>query len=116
MALNPVRAGLAATAADWPWSSTWALLAGQDDGIVSVGPVLEMIPDFAAGLEAAQDEAAITALRRSRSTGRPVGAADWLKVREAQAGRPLAAGKRGPKARGDVAGDGAEDLFRAVSP
>ena len=115
VALNPVRAGLTERAADWPWSSTRALLAGKDDGVVTVAPVLEMIPDFAACLEAAEDGAAITALRRSRSTGRPVGATDWLKALEAQAGRPLAAGKRGPKARVDeVAAPG--DLFHTVSP
>lgn len=29
--LNPVRAGLAARAEDWPWSSARAHLAGVDD-------------------------------------------------------------------------------------
>ncbi len=117
VALNPVRAGLTARAADWAWSSTRALLAGKDDGVVTVGPVLEMIGDFAACLEAAEDEAAVTAIRRSRSTGRPVGAADWLEALEAQAGRPLAAGKRGPKPAGGTAAEPQSgELFHTVSP
>ena len=40
VALNPVRAGLVARAADWPWSSARAHLAGHDDGVVTVAPVL----------------------------------------------------------------------------
>ena len=115
VALNPVRSGLAARAADWAWSSTRALLAGRDDGVVTVGPVLAMIPDFAAALEAAEDEVAVMAIRRSRSTGRPVGSVDWIKALEAEAGRTLAAGKRGPKAAGSAAGEG-DDLFHTVSP
>ncbi|WP_374234561.1 MULTISPECIES: transposase [unclassified Thiocapsa] len=37
-AWNPVKAGRAATPADWPWSSTPAQLRGQDDGRVTVRP------------------------------------------------------------------------------
>jgi putative transposase len=113
--LNPVRAGLAARAADWPWSSARAHLSGRDDGLVSVAPVLERVGDFAAYLDEAEDAKAIAALRRSGLTGRPVGAPEWLAALEASAKRKLAPGKRGPrpKARADV--DQAE-LFSAVSP
>jgi putative transposase len=41
VALNPVRAGLAARAEDWRWSSARAHLEGRDDGLVSVGPLVE---------------------------------------------------------------------------
>ena len=41
VALNPVRARLVARAQDWPWSSVRAHLAGEDDGVVRVAPVLE---------------------------------------------------------------------------
>ncbi len=44
--LNPVRAGLAAQASDWPWSSARAHIAGRDDGVVTVGPVIERVGDF----------------------------------------------------------------------
>ncbi|MFI4974073.1 MAG: hypothetical protein ACHP84_06005 [Caulobacterales bacterium] len=40
--------------------------------MVSVAPVLELVGDFAAFLEGAEDDAAVMAIRRSRSTGRPV--------------------------------------------
>jgi len=42
-----LRARLVASAQDWPWSSTRAHLAGEDDGLVNVRPVLERIADFA---------------------------------------------------------------------
>jgi putative transposase len=115
VALNPVRAGLTRRAADWQWSSTRALLAGKDDGIVTVGPVLDMVGDFVACLEAGEDEAAVRAIRQSRSTGRPVGSADWLRALEAGLGRPLAAARRGPRPRTERDAGGA-DLFHTVSP
>ena len=118
VALNPVRAGLVARAADCPGrrlALDGALLAGRDDGVVSVGPVLEMIPDFAAALEAAEDGAAILAIRRSRSTGRPVGSADWIKALEAGSGRAMAPGKRGPR-RAEAIEPEAGELFHTVPP
>ena len=49
VALNPVRARLVARAADWPWSSARAHLAGEDDGLVTVRPVLDRVESFAPG-------------------------------------------------------------------
>jgi putative transposase len=98
IALNPVRARLVARAEDWPWSSTRALLAGQDDHLVKVGPALERVGDFAAFLDEDFDEAlTYAALRKAESVGRPVGSAEWLADMEARLGRPLAPQKRGPK-------------------
>jgi putative transposase len=113
--MNPVRAGLVARAEDWPWSSARAHLAGRDDGVVTVQPLLDRIPDFAGLLRADEDAAAVTAIRRSRTTGRPVGAGDWLKALEAATNRRLAPAKRGPKPRPAEA-DGQGELFRTVSP
>jgi putative transposase len=98
--LNPVRAGLAASAAEWPWSSARAHLSGWDDATVTVGPVLERVSDSAVYLDEAEDTHRIEALRRSRSNGRPVGAKDWIAALEAQSNRPLAPRKRGPLPRG----------------
>jgi putative transposase len=112
--LNPVRAGLAALAADWPWSSARAHLAGKDDGVVTAAPVLARIDDFASYLDEAEDSARVAALRRSRSTGRPVGARDWIADLEARAGRPLAPGKRGRKP-GQVPDVRQADLLSAVT-
>ena len=39
--LNPVRARLVSRAEDWPWSSARAHLAGVDDNLVIVRPVLD---------------------------------------------------------------------------
>jgi putative transposase len=47
VSLNPVRAGLAGYAADWAWSSVRAHLAGKDDGLVTVRPVLDRVSCFA---------------------------------------------------------------------
>ena len=91
--MNPVRAGLVVDAQDWPWSSATAHLTGRDDGVVTVAPLLDRIDDFAALLAADEDEAAVTAIRRSRSTGRPVGSADWIRILEADTKRPLAPAK-----------------------
>ncbi len=46
VALNPVRARLAARARDWPYSSVRAHLAGRDDALVSVRPLLDRAPRF----------------------------------------------------------------------
>lgn len=46
VSLNPVRAGLAKRAEDWEWSSVRAHLAGQDDRLVKVRPVLDRYPSL----------------------------------------------------------------------
>jgi hypothetical protein len=66
--------------------------------------------------EAACDEAALTAIPRSRSTGRPVGSPDWIKALEAHAGQPLAAGRRGPRPKTVEAKAAVAGLFRTASP
>lgn len=100
VSLNPVRARLVKRAADWPWSSVRAHLAGTDDGLVTVAPALARIDDFAAFLADDVDEAAAyAALRKAESIGRPIGDADWVKILEARTGRTLAPAKRGPKPR-----------------
>jgi putative transposase len=113
--MNPVAAGMVRRAQDWPWSSARAHLAGADDGVVTTAPLLARIVDFAGMLAGAQDDAAIQALLASRTTGRPVGAADWIKALEAQTDRRLAPARRGPKPK--AAPDDADGgLFRTVSP
>src|ERR1700678_1082037 len=92
--MNPVRAGITARAADWPWSSVHAHLAGRDDAVVTVAPVLDRVDDFAAFLDEDADQAAIDALRLAKSTGRPVGSAEWIARLEAEPSRILAREKR----------------------
>jgi hypothetical protein len=52
IALNPVVAGLVSRAEDWPWSSTRAQLAGEDDELSTVAPLRALIPDFGASRDA----------------------------------------------------------------
>lgn len=103
VALNPVRAGLVERAGDWPWASTRAHLAGEDDELVEVAPLLDRYGDFAAFLGGAEDEQATRALRASEISGRPIGSADWIAGLEARSGRSLAPGRRGRKPRAAVA-------------
>ena len=100
VSLNPVRARLVARAEDWAWSSTRALIAGEDDHVVRTRPALERVGDFAAFLGEAFDEAlGYAALRKAESVGRPVGSKEWLAELEARTGKLLAPQKRGPKAK-----------------
>jgi len=98
VSLNPVRARLTARAEDWPWSSVRAHLAGEDDDLVRVAPALDRYGDFGAFLGDPADNAeSWRALRRSETSGRPLGDAHWLANLEARTGRTLAPQKRGPK-------------------
>lgn len=101
--LNPVRAGLVERASDWKWSSARAHLSGEDSPLVKVAPVLERTGDFAAFLGETFDEAeTYSALRRAETTGRPIGAAGWLKALEEKTGRALAPGKPGRKSQSGI--------------
>jgi putative transposase len=97
--MNPVRARLVARAQDWPWSSARAHLAGKDDGLVTVAPLLERIGDFEAFLAQGEDPSASAALRAAESTGRPLGPEDFIKGLERLLGRKLARGRPGPAAK-----------------
>lgn len=95
VSLNPVRAGLAEYAADWAWSSVRAHMAGKDDGLVTVRPVLDRVSCFADLLLEGRDEA-FAALRRAESTGRPVGTAEFVTGLERVLGRRIARRAPGP--------------------
>jgi putative transposase len=95
--MNPVRAGLVAGAEDWPWSSARAHLAGRDDGVVTVAPLLDRIGDFAAFLAEGEDSAACAVLGAAESTGRPLGNEAFIAGLERILGRKLARGRPGPK-------------------
>ena len=96
VAMNPVRAGLVARPEEWRWSSVAAHLAGRDDEVVTVAPVIERLGDMAAFLGDADDAAAYAALRRSETTGRPLGDPRWIELLERRSGKTLAPRKRGP--------------------
>ncbi len=103
VSLNPVRARLVARAEDWPWSSVRAHLAGCDDDLTEVQPVLDRVEDFAA-LLAEVDEAGYAGLRASEGSGRPVGNAEFIAGLERLLGRPIARRAPGRKPSGRTMG------------
>src|SRR5882724_5451016 len=88
--LNPVRARLAADAAAWRWSSAAAHLAGRDDDLVTVRPLLELVPDWRGFLAGGLGEAEHAAIRAGERTGRPLGSAPFVTRLERRLHRPLA--------------------------
>ncbi len=101
MSLNPVRARLAARAQDWSWSSVSAHLKGEDDGLVVVKPVLDRVERFADLIAVDADDPAFARLRAAETTGRPVGAADFVADLERRLGRPIARRAPGCKPAGN---------------
>lgn len=98
VALNPVRARLVKQAVDWRWSSVHDQLSRKRRGTVTdTAPVRERYPNFAALIEAGEDEELSMALRRAETIGRPLGDAAFVKKLERQTGRILRPAKRGPK-------------------
>jgi putative transposase len=103
--LNPVRAGLAARAEDWRWSSARAHLTGRGDGLTDLKGLAGVHRNWRAmlrhGLEAGdlddEDAAAIEAHIR---TGRPRGDAAFIAALEEWSGRDLRRRKPGPKPKG----------------
>jgi putative transposase len=95
--MNPVRARLVARPQDWPWSSARAHLAGVDDELATVGPLLSRIGDFARFLAVDGDPAQADALRAAETTGRPLGNEAFIGGLERILGRRLAKGRPGPR-------------------
>ena len=95
--LNPVRAGLAARAEDWRWSSAAAHVSGKADGLTDLAGTSGLHRNWGAmlrhGLEAgdmsAEEEATIEARIR---TGRPLGDDAFVEGLEARTGRSLCDG------------------------
>jgi len=99
ISLNPVRAGLVERATDWPWSSVHAHLAGTDDAVTTVGPVLSRTGDFSAFLAEDRDDGVYDPLRKAEAVGRPIGSVDFIAGLEKRLKRRLLPQKRGPKPR-----------------
>jgi len=95
---NPVRAKLAARPEEWPWSSARAHLAGEDDGLVTVAPLLERFEDWSEYL-IASEESELEPMRQHARTGRPMGDAEFVAKLEDSTGRQLARRRPGPAKR-----------------
>jgi putative transposase len=72
VALNPVKAKLSKTAADWPWSSAPAHFRREDDGLVTVSPLLDRVENLAEYLAMEPDTELEAALMKGQSIGRPL--------------------------------------------
>jgi len=95
VALNTVKAKLSKTAADWPWSSTPAHFRRQDDGLVTVSPLLDRVENLAKFLAMEPDPESEAALMKGQSIGRPLMNDQALFALELRLGRAIRAGKRG---------------------
>lgn len=95
VALNPIKAHLAVSAADWPWSSTPAHLLRRDDGLVAIAPLLQRVEDVTAFLNRPPDPEMEAALMQGQTIGRPLMGGRELADLERQLGRALRPGKRG---------------------
>lgn len=96
--LNPVRAGLARTATEWPHSSARAHILDEPDLLVNRGPVAARIDDWNRYLQ--QDECAIgeaDAFRHHGRIGRPLGSKAFVARLERATGRRLRPRKVGRK-------------------
>lgn len=95
---NPVAAQSCRHPADWPWSSAAAHIAGKDDGLVSVKPMLDRIDNWESYLSVAQ-ETHVTHqhIQQHTRTGRPLGNPGFIAKLELLTGKELAPKKPGRK-------------------
>jgi len=113
VAMNPVRARLAARARDWTWSSARVHLGlAASDGLTTADRGLERVPDLAARIAAGEDLAKSERLRKAELIGRPVGSDAFIAALERESGRRLRRGRPGPKPKTD----GSERELGALSP
>jgi len=89
VSLNPVRARLVARPEDRKWSSVPAHLAGVDDSLVTVRPILDKVAHFSQLLQPGPEEH-FGELRRAEGTGRPLGAPEFVTELETLLGRRIA--------------------------
>ncbi len=96
---NPVRAGLAQNAEDYPWSSARAHVDKKQDRLLSNSFVTEEINDWKGYLSDDSDDKKGNLFVRHVDTGRPLGDKDFIKKIEAAVGRKLRRRKPGPRKR-----------------
>ena len=103
VSLNPVRAQLVSRPEEWKWSSARAHLAVIDDALVTVQPILDKVTHFSELLQPCAEEQ-FGELRRAESTGRRLGAADFVAGLEQVLGRKIARWALGRKPAAKIEG------------
>lgn len=94
---NPVAAGPAKRPEQWRWSSAAAHLAGRDDALVKVAPLLKSVSNWRAFLGEPDPEDLAAQLHTHENTGRPLGKKAFVARLEKRVGRPLAPRRPGRK-------------------
>ena len=93
--LNPVSARLCDKPEEWRWSSIHAHLAGKDDELVTVRPMLDRHPNWLDYLGGYQSNDMIEKVRIHTRTGRPLGSEFFIETLESLSGRSLKPRKPG---------------------
>jgi putative transposase len=99
LSLAPLAGGLVDHAEDWFWSSTYAHLHGEDDGLVTVRPLLERVRDFEAFLAEPHDLQMLAAIAAAETIGRPLGSPTFRANVARLLNRQVEPRKRGRKPR-----------------
>ena len=99
VALNPVRAGLAPRAEDWPCSSVRAHLAGRDDPLVRSSRCSTARRVSPTSSKANRTRPPSLRFSRAELIGRPLGSPGFLQDIDNRLGRVVTPGKRGRKPR-----------------
>ncbi len=97
--LNPVAAKMVRRPWRYRWSSAAAHVDRGDDGLVTVGPMLELVDDWRDFISCPVDRQTIEKLRGHERTGRPAGDGRFLKRLEKRLDRVLRPKKPGRKAK-----------------
>ena len=105
--LNPVRAGLVASAADWPYSSARAHIARKSDGVVDIAGLDQPGVRWREFLKCCPTEPELALLRRHCRTGRPLGEKRFVESLERATGRILRPMRVGRKPKYSDPGRGA---------
>jgi len=93
--LNPVRAKLVRTPRAWKWSSAKAHLAGKNDSLVRVAPLLTRVPDWRAFLADGLSDQDHDDIRARERTGHPLGNDAFFARLKARLGRDVKPRKPG---------------------
>lgn len=99
--LNPVRANMVKDPVNYPWSSAAAHINGHDDGLVSVGPLLDLVEDWGDFLSGGIEKEDMERLRLHERTGRPLGDEVFIEHLENIVGRILRRQKPGRRKKRD---------------
>lgn len=94
--MNPVAAGMAVLPGEYRWSSAAAHIAGKDDQLVQVAPLLDMVRDWQSFLTLTGEDD-LSLLKKHERSGRPLGDVSFVEHLEHEMERLLRPAKRGPK-------------------